>query len=221
MGFRQVHVEKEKNEGGSCGVYQPLKMGFLWVFHFSYLTFAVSDHKCHQMEATESLCFLKKLGKNDLHHYFNRVLICKSDILHCIILLNLECQSSYLFKCNQHLYLMKMRPVSWLFFIFFLTFKWCLSRSCVAVKVFVNLWSTLFLYFSFQVQHWQQSVPSGVAESHHHSVRRQWEVVSGSSRHPAGKHSCYGVQHQNPKCRHPWWRALRLLHPHQQETKIH
>lgn len=83
----------------------------------------------------------------------------------------------------------------------------------------------LFLYFlsffSFQMQCGQQSITSGVAQSHHHPICRKWEVVSGPPRHLDGKHSSHGIQHQDPKCWHPRWRALCLLNPHEQETKIH
>lgn len=74
---------------------------------------------------------------------------------------------------------------------------------------------------SSQMQRGQQSLTSGVAQSHHHPLRRKWEVVSGPPRHPDGKHSSHRVQHQDPECWRPRRRALRLLHPHKQEAKVH
>lgn len=81
--------------------------------------------------------------------------------------------------------------------------------------------SFVFSVFSFQMQCGQQSITSGMAQSHHHPFCRKWEVVSGPSCHPIGKHSSHGIQHQDPKCWHPRWRALCLLNPDEQETKIH
>lgn len=87
------------------------------------------------------------------------------------------------------------------------------------LKTLMCCCSFVFVFLFFQMQCGQVSITSGMAQSHHHIICWEWEVVSGPSRRPHGEHSSDGVQHSDPKCWCPRWRTLRLLNPHKQETK--
>lgn len=78
----------------------------------------------------------------------------------------------------------------------------------------VFLFFCVFVILFFQMQCGQVGITSGMAQSHHHIIRWEWEVVSGPSRRPHGEHSGDGVQHSDPKRWRPRWRALRVLNPH-------
>lgn len=88
---------------------------------------------------------------------------------------------------------------------------------------YVNIWQAIIYFSSFcvvqQVQCGQQSITGGVAQPDHYPLHGEWKMVVGP---PGGstKHSSHRIQYKDIKCELIRRGAVRVFHPHKQETRV-